>query len=186
VAEGEKGPRPYDGAYRRVVESRNGRPGPEAWLLARRSLDDPTDIAYYLSRASGDTPLLTLAQVAFSRHRAEQVIEEGKGETELDEYEVRYWHSGYRHIPLSMMAYAWLGSIRCKAAEKGGRVGVGRTECSGGEAIVGGRLAPAFSLPGALSGLVAWAASQRATGPPQSLSAQGAGVAPPPAHDKPP
>jgi SRSO17 transposase len=47
------------------------------------------------------------------------VIEEGKGETGLDEYQVRYWHSWHRHITLSMMAHAWLVSIRCKAAEKG-------------------------------------------------------------------
>jgi len=90
VAEGEKGPRTYDWAYGRVVESRDGLPGPDAWLLARRSLEDPTDIAYYLSSASGDTPLLTLARVASSRYAVEQVIEEGKGETGLDEYEVRY------------------------------------------------------------------------------------------------
>jgi FOG: Transposase len=120
VAEGEKGLRTYNWAYGRVVESRNGLPGPDAWLLARRSLDDPTDIAYYLSSASEDTPLLTLARVASSRYGVEQVIEEGKGETGLDEYEVRHWHSWYRHITLSMMAHAWLVSIRCKAAEKGG------------------------------------------------------------------
>jgi len=75
VAEGEKGPRTYDWAYDRVVESRDGLPGPDAWLLARRSLEDPTDIAYYLSSASGDTPLLTLARVASSRYAVEQVIE---------------------------------------------------------------------------------------------------------------
>ncbi len=120
VAEGEKGPRTYDWACGRVVESRDRLPGPDAWLLARRSLSDPTDIAYYLSNAPLDTPLLTLAQVASSRHAVEQVIEEGKGETGLDEYEVRYWHSWYRHITLSMLAHAWLVSIRCLAAEKGG------------------------------------------------------------------
>ncbi len=120
VAEGEKGPRTYDWACARVVESRDGLPGPDAWLLARRSLSDPTDIAYYLSNAPPDTSLLTLARVASSRHAVEQVIEEGKGETGLDEYEVRHWHSWYRHITLSMMAHAWLVSIRCQAAAKKG------------------------------------------------------------------
>ncbi len=120
VAEGEKGPRTYDWACERVVESRDGLPGPDAWLLARRSISDPTDIAYYLSNAPIDTPLLKPAQVASSRYVVEQVIEEGKGETGLDEYEVRYWHSWHRHMTLSMMAHACLVSIRCKAAEKGG------------------------------------------------------------------
>jgi len=118
VAEGEKGPRTYDWVCERVVESRDGLSGPDAWLLARRSLSDPTDIAYYLSNAPVDISLLKLAQVASSRHVVERVIEEGKGETGLDEYEVRYWHSWYRHITLSMMALAWLVSICCKAAEK--------------------------------------------------------------------
>jgi SRSO17 transposase len=120
VAEGEKGLITYDWACQRIVESRDGLPGPEAWLIARRSLSDPSDIAYYLSNAPADTPLLKLAQVASLRYTVEQCLEEAKSETGLDEYEVRYWHSWYRHITLSMMAHAWLASIRCKATEKKG------------------------------------------------------------------
>jgi SRSO17 transposase len=121
VADGAKGPRTYDWACQRVVESRDRLPGPDAWLLARRSLTDATDIAYYLSNASVETPLLTLAQVAATRYTVEQCLEEAKGETGLDEYEVRYWHSWYRHVTLSMMAHAWLASIRYKAmVQKGG------------------------------------------------------------------
>ena len=121
VAEGEKGWITYDWACQRVVESRDQRPGPEVWLIARRSLSDPTDIAYYLSNAPADTPLLKLAQVASTRYTVEQCIEEAKGETGLDEYEVRYWHSWHRHITLSMMAHAWLAAVRYQAtAKKGG------------------------------------------------------------------
>jgi len=112
VAEGEKGPRAYAWARERVVESREGRPGPTGWLLARRSLTDATNIAYYLSNASKHTALLTLATVAAARWSIETTIEEGKGETGLDEYEVRYWHSWHRHMTLSMMAHAWLAAIR--------------------------------------------------------------------------
>ena len=118
MAEGEKGPITYGWAYARVVESREGLPGPDAWLLARRSLGDSAEISYYLSSASVDTPLLKLAQVASTRYVIEQLIEEAKGETGLDEYEVRHWPSWYRHITLSMMALAWLASLRCKEAEK--------------------------------------------------------------------
>jgi SRSO17 transposase len=120
VAEGEKGLITYDWACQRVVESRDGLPGRDAWLLARRSVSDPTDIAYYLSNAPGDTPLLTLAQVASTRYTVEQCIEEAKGETGLDEYEVRFWHSWHRHITLSMMAHTWLASVRYQATEKKG------------------------------------------------------------------
>ena len=120
VLEGEKGPRTYDWAYQRVIESRDGLPGPEAWLLARRSVSDRTEIAYYLSNAPADTPLTRVAQIAATRYTVEQCIEEAKGETGLDEYEVRYWHSWHRHITISMMAHAWLTSIRHKAEQKKG------------------------------------------------------------------
>jgi SRSO17 transposase len=120
VAEGEKGLISYDWACQRVVESRDGLPGPDAWLIARRSLNDPTDIAYYLSNAPADTPLLRLAQVVSTRYTVEQCLAEAKSETGLDEYEVRYWHSWHRHITLSMMAHVWLAAIRLKATEKKG------------------------------------------------------------------
>jgi SRSO17 transposase len=49
-----------------------------------------TEVAYYLSNAPEETPLLKLAQVASTRFRVEQRIEEAKGETGLDEVEVRH------------------------------------------------------------------------------------------------
>jgi len=120
VAEGEKGLRTYDWVCQRVIESRDGLPGADAWLLARRSLNDPTELAYFLSNAPAETPLLTLAQVAATRYTVEQCIEEAKGEAGLDNYEVRHWHSWHRHITLSMMAHAWLASVRRTATEKKG------------------------------------------------------------------
>jgi hypothetical protein len=121
VAEGEKGQMTYDWACQRVVESGDKLPGRDAWLIARRSLKDPDEIAYYLSNAPVDMPLLTMTQVASLRYTVEQCIEEAKGETGLDEYEVRYWHSWHRHITLSMMAHTWLAAIRYQAnQEKGG------------------------------------------------------------------
>jgi SRSO17 transposase len=122
VAEGEKGPRTYDWACQRVVESRDGLPERDGWLLARRSITDPTDIAYYLSNAPTDTSMLKLAQVASARYTVEQCIEEAKGETGLDEYEVRTWQSWHRHITLSMLAHAWLASTRYRSAVKKGRL----------------------------------------------------------------
>ncbi len=51
VGTGTKGPRIYDWARVRVIESRDGFPGPEVWLLARRSVRDPTELAYYFALA---------------------------------------------------------------------------------------------------------------------------------------
>jgi len=118
VVEGEKGMITYDWARVRVVESRDQLPGPDVWLLARRSLSAPDKLAYYLAYAPAKTGLETLVRVASSRYTVEQCIEEAKGETGLDEYEVRFWQSWYRHITLSMMAHAWLASIKRQEQEK--------------------------------------------------------------------
>src|SRR5947209_9441608 len=49
VVEGEKGMIPYDWARVRVVESRDQLPGPDVWLLSRRSLSTPDKLAYSLA-----------------------------------------------------------------------------------------------------------------------------------------
>jgi SRSO17 transposase len=118
VVEGEKGPIEYDWVRKPVVESRDQLPSPDVWLLARRSISDPKQIAYYLAYAPVRTSLETLIRIASTRYTVEQCIEEAKGETGLDDYEVRFWHSWYRHITLSMMAHAWLASIRLQEQEK--------------------------------------------------------------------
>jgi SRSO17 transposase len=153
VSEGEKGPITYDWTRVRVVESRDKLPGPDGWLLARRSISSPTDITYYLSNAPQSTSLQTLVEVASARWSVETTIEEGKGETGLDEYEVRYWHSWHRHITLSMMAHAWLASIRQAAGEKPGP-GTGRAERPRGATTAGDRSAAPAALSGPAAGLV--------------------------------
>lgn len=124
VAEGEKGPRVYDWGRKRVIESRDQLPGPEVWLLARRSVSDPTEIAYYLAWARSEATLETLARVAATRYTVEQCIEEAKGEAGFDQYEVRFWPSWHRHITLVMMAHTWLASLQLaetqSEAQKGG------------------------------------------------------------------
>jgi SRSO17 transposase len=120
VAEGEKGPRVYDWGRARVLESRDGLPGPEVWLLARRSVGAPTELAYYLALAPVEIPLRALARVAATRYTVEQCIEEAKGEVGFDQYEVRLWPSWHRHITLAMMAHAWLAALRSRETDKGG------------------------------------------------------------------
>jgi SRSO17 transposase len=117
VHQGSKGPIEYDWSTARVVECVDSLPGRDAWLLARRSISEPSDVAYYLSNAAADTPLQMMAHVASSRFKIEQCFEKAKGETGLDHYEVRYYHSWYRHVTLSMMAHAWLAVLRCQAGD---------------------------------------------------------------------
>jgi SRSO17 transposase len=145
VAEGEKGPRVYDWGRARVVESRGKLPGPDVWLLARRSVAKAEEIAYYLCLAPQEIALSKLAEVASTRYTIEQCFEEGKGEAGLDHYEVRYWHSWHRHITLSMMAHAWLTSIRILGEGKK-RSGASRVNGSGSETTAGDSLASAASF----------------------------------------
>lgn len=173
VGQGEKGLRIYHWARVRIFEKRGAVPGPQAWLLARRSVTDPTELAYYLSNAPLNTSLRTLAEVAGARWSIETTIEEGKGEAGLDEYEVRYWHSWHRHITLSLMAHAFLASIRQPAGGKSPRSRDSRIECTRGSALAGNRAAPASPQSRTASGLVPVASSKATAGSPQSLPQAG-------------
>jgi hypothetical protein len=119
VAPGSKGPRLYDWTAMRVAVGDHGWPGPERWLLVRRSISNPSERAYYFSNAPPETPLGTLARVAGARWPIEQCFEEAKGETGLDHYEVRRYDGWYRHITLSLLAHTFLAELRRR--EVGGK-----------------------------------------------------------------
>jgi SRSO17 transposase len=111
VAEGAQGPRTYQFVALGVWESRDGLPGRSCWLLLRRNLDG-TEPRYYLSNAPADTPLLMMAQVAAARWVIETEFEIAKGETGLDEYEVRSFRGWHHHMTLAMLAGAFLLSMQ--------------------------------------------------------------------------
>jgi len=117
VAEGAQGPRTYQFAAVRVWESRDGLPGRACWLLLRHNLDG-SEPRYYLSNAPEDTPLLTLAQVAAARWTIETEFETAKGETGLDEYEVRSWAGWHHHITLALLAGAFLLTVQQEWGKK--------------------------------------------------------------------
>ena len=118
VRDGEKGPITYEWTRLRVIERVDGLPGRTVWLLARRSVTDPTEIKYFLSNAPTTVTLPLLARVASTRFAVEQCFKEAKGQTGLDQYEVRRWHSWHRHITLTMLAHAWLAVTRAQEAER--------------------------------------------------------------------
>ena len=111
VAEGAQGERIHPYTAVRVWESRDGLPGRECWLVLRRDLDG-SDAKYYLSNAPADTPLLRLAQVAAMRWPIETEFQTEKGETGLDEYEVRTWLGWHHHITMALLAGAFLLSLQ--------------------------------------------------------------------------
>jgi SRSO17 transposase len=117
VAEGAQGPRSYQFAAQRVWESRDRLPGRASWLVLRRNLDG-SEPKYYLSNAPADTPLLTLAQVAARRWPIETEFQTEKGETGLDEYEVRSWPGWHHHVTLALLAGIFLLSLQQDWGEK--------------------------------------------------------------------
>lgn len=122
AGEGAKGPRLYDWAWqplwRLQVTAEEKAWG--HWLLVRRSLDHPSDLAYYVAFAPRQgTTLETLTQVAGRRWSIEVGFEAAKQECGLDGYEVRTWTAWYRHITLALLAHAFLAALSSQA-KKGG------------------------------------------------------------------
>ncbi|BEK86738.1 hypothetical protein NSERKGN1266_26890 [Nocardia seriolae] len=112
---GAHGPREYDWA-RRQIEGRWAS-GRGHWLLARRSIAKPTEIAYYLCYGPATARLVDLAWTAGSRWHVEEAFQQAKGEAGLDHYQVRNWRAWYAHITLSMLALAWLAASEAVAAK---------------------------------------------------------------------
>ena len=116
AGEGAQGPRWYDWAVVPLLGA--DPPGPAArapWLLARRSVSDPTEVAYYRASGPAGTPLAALARAAGSRWAVEVGFEQAKGEVGLDQYEVRRWEAWHRHITLALLAHAYLEVTRLAA-----------------------------------------------------------------------
>jgi SRSO17 transposase len=103
---GAHGQRLYDWATVNIRPWRE--PGRGHWLLARRSITDPEDIAYYLCYGPADTKLTELVRVAGARWAIEECFQTAKNETGLDHYQVRRYQAWYRHITLSLAAAAFL------------------------------------------------------------------------------
>ena len=85
------------------------------WLLARRSLSDPTELAYYRVFGPADTPVAAMVRVAGMRWAIEASFEDAKGAVGLDHYEVRKWTAWYRHVTLALLAHAYLEVTRLHA-----------------------------------------------------------------------
>ena len=106
AGDGVKGPRVSDWTVLDIRPLRRREWG--HWLLARRSVADPSDIAYYVCFGPADTTLERLVGVAGARWAIEECFQTAKNETGLDHYQVRGYQAWYRHVTLSMTALAFL------------------------------------------------------------------------------
>lgn len=113
AGEGSQGPRLYAWAW--TALSGTSTPGMAQWVLARRSLSDPTELAYYRAYGLAATALQGLVRVAGARWVIEEGFERAKDLVGLDQYEVRRWRAWYRHITLALLAHAYLEVTRAQA-----------------------------------------------------------------------
>ena len=114
---GSKGPRLYDWAFIRTNGPGDG--GRARWLLIRRSVSDPAEVAYFACGGPTGTALQDLVRVAGTRWAIEECFELAKGDCGLDEYEVRGWVGWHRHVTLSLFALAVVAVIRSRVAKPG-------------------------------------------------------------------
>lgn len=109
AGEGAKGPRLYHWA--RIPLGWARPEGFERWLLIRRSVKNPSDLAYYFAFAHKGTSLADLAGAAGLRWTIEECFLRAKDELGLDHCEARSWHGWHRHMTLVMAAAAFLVRI---------------------------------------------------------------------------
>src|SRR6266542_1377556 len=105
---GTKGERLFDWARLPIVHG--GLVDGRHWLVIRRCLDDPNELAYYLVSAPLNTPLSIMVKAIGARWHIEEDLEASK-DLGLDHYEVRSYLGWYRHLTLVLLAYAFLVAI---------------------------------------------------------------------------
>jgi SRSO17 transposase len=120
VGAGSKGPRRYDWACAQLPYWTPQ--GWAQWLLIRRSVTTPEEVAYYRVFGPEHTTVAALARVAGTRWTIEEGFQRAK-EVGLDQYEVRRWEGWHRHITLCLLAQAFLAVTRA-ASPSGGKGGM--------------------------------------------------------------
>ena len=120
AGDGTKGPRLSDWAVIRLprIAAEQGY----RYILARRNIDDPTDLAYYFCYSNQPTSLEELVHVAASRWTVEECFQTGKNEAGLDHYQVRDYTAWYKHMTLAMIALAFLTIIKAAEEKRGSSI----------------------------------------------------------------
>jgi SRSO17 transposase len=104
--DGAQGERLYEWAYVPVRPALR-----DGWVHAvviRRDLADPDEVAYYLTYAPTDTPLIDIVRAIGARWTIEDVFKLAKRQAGLDQYEVRSWTGWHRPVTLALLALAAL------------------------------------------------------------------------------
>lgn len=114
VKDGEKGPIEARFAFVRAVAVRDKLPGPEVWVVFRRSLGEPAELKVFISNAPADTLRRELVRVSGVRWPIETCFEEAKGELGMDEYQTRSWRGWHHHMTLAILAHHFVVGLKLK------------------------------------------------------------------------
>ena len=152
--------------------------GPYRLVVARNVLD-PTEVKYFLSNASADTPLEVLLHVGFARWPVERCLEDEKSELGLSHFEVRKYRAVMRHLLLTQVSHLFLmRQTERLRGEKSGDLnlpGAHGQSCAAGQLVLAARCGAATSASGQ-PGLGVYATAERqgeavahaeASGPPR-------------------
>src|SRR3954470_446505 len=112
VREGAVGPLVFEFAAVRAWSVRHRHAGPPCWVLIRRSLEEQPEVKYYVSNGESGTALEVLALVACTRHRVEEVFEDGKSFLGMSQYETRSWAGWHHHMTLVGLAHLFITLAR--------------------------------------------------------------------------
>ena len=118
IKEGARGPLEAKVACLRAVAARAGLPGPDVWVVFRRSVGAEAELKTYLSNAPTATAPATLVWLSGMRWPVESAILEAKSELGLDHYEVRGWVGWHHHTTMTLLAHHFLVRLRCRLGGK--------------------------------------------------------------------
>src|SRR5512135_1486892 len=82
--------------------------------MIRRSVADPSEVAYFLVHAPYTTATNTMVAVAGIRWRIEECNEQGKDLIGLDQHQVRTWTAFHHHVVVCMSAHAFAATRRAR------------------------------------------------------------------------
>jgi SRSO17 transposase len=106
IKEGSQGPLVAAFAMQRVIAVRHGLPGPEIWLVLRRT--PAGELKTYLCNAPADTASSQLVRISGMRWTIETCFETGKQYLGLGDYEVRSWRGWHHHMTLVILALSFM------------------------------------------------------------------------------
>jgi len=140
LLEGSKGPLVAEFVAVRVVAVRDRLPGPEGWLLVRRTLPEAGEepaYKYYLSNAPAETPLGELVRISGMRWPIEACFAECRQELGLDHYEVRSWRGWHHHLTLVLLAHHFLVRLQRRLDPRAGGLSAGARAAAPDRAATG-------------------------------------------------